>query len=72
MRAHEVSLKENSYWLTNVAARIENGEDPRGLLGYADLIKALSRDKLQAAAQKYLAGANVARFVLLPENGRVQ
>ena len=71
MRAHEVSLKENSYWLTNLAARTENGEDPRGLLGYADFIKGLTREKLHAAAQKYFAGANVARFVLLPEAGRV-
>ena len=72
LRAHEVSLKENGYWLTNLAARTENGEDPRGLLGYPGFIRELTKEKLQAAAQKYFAGTNVARFVLLPEGGRAQ
>jgi zinc protease len=67
VRQLEVSLKENNYWLVNLAARVENGEDPRGLLGYAELIRGLTKEKLRAAAQRYLTGENVARFVLLPE-----
>ncbi|MBC7897445.1 MAG: insulinase family protein, partial [Cytophagaceae bacterium] len=71
-RGLEVSLKENGYWLLNLASRIENGEDPKGLLAYPDFIKALTKEKLQAAARKYFSDANVARFVLLPERGPAQ
>ena len=71
-RQLEVNLRENNYWLVNLAARVENGEDPRGLLGYADLIRGLTKEKLQASAQKYFSGQNVARFVLLPERGPAQ
>ncbi|MGQ0649570.1 MAG: M16 family metallopeptidase [Gemmatimonadaceae bacterium] len=71
-RALEVSLKENSYWLVNLTARVENEEDPSSLLGYAELVRGLTREKINAAAQKYFSGENVARFVLLPERGRAQ
>lgn len=70
LRGLEVNRKENAYWLTNLSARLEHGEDPRGLLAYEGLIRGLSRAQLQAAARQYLDGANVARFVLLPESVR--
>jgi zinc protease len=66
-RAHEVSLRENTYWLANLAARVENEEDLEGLLRYGDFIKGLTPAGIQAAAQRYLTGQNVARFMLLPE-----
>jgi len=69
-RGLEVNRKENGYWLTNLSARLENEEDPRGLLAYEGLIRGLTREQLQAAARRYLEGANVARFVLLPESVR--
>jgi zinc protease len=34
LRTQEVSLKENGYWVGNIAARTENGEDPSGLITY--------------------------------------
>ena len=71
-RGLEVNLKENGYWLLNLASRIENGEDPKGLLAYPEFIQALTKEKLQAAARKYFSDANVARFVLLPERGPAQ
>jgi zinc protease len=68
VRALEVSLRENGYWLTNLAARVENGEDPAGLLAYRTLIDGLTAARLRDAAQRYFSGANVARFTLLPES----
>jgi zinc protease len=65
-RTLEVSQRENSYWLGNIAARIENGEDPRGLLTYAQFIRRLTAEQLRDAAQKYLDTKRYARFVLLP------
>jgi zinc protease len=68
LRTQEVSLKENSYWLGNIAARLENGEDPRGLNTYTkDYIEKLTSDQIRDAARKYLDMTRYARFVLLPE-----
>jgi zinc protease len=67
LRTLEVSERENAYWLGNISARLENGEDPAGLLQYREFIKALTPAQIQEAARRYLSGANVARFVLLPE-----
>jgi zinc protease len=67
LRAHEVSEKENGFWLANLSARLENGEDPSGLLNYRDLILGLTGDQIRDAARKYLDTSRAIRFVLLPE-----
>jgi zinc protease len=73
LRTQEVSLRENSYWLGNIAARIENGEDPRGLATYTqDFIEKLTGEQIRDAARRFLDPARVARFVLLPETIRPQ
>lgn len=67
-RAREVELKQNNYWLANIAGRDQSGEDIAGLLGaYDAMVKALSPSLLQEAAKKYFDVNNYARFVLLPE-----
>ncbi|MEP7382482.1 MAG: insulinase family protein [Gemmatimonadota bacterium] len=65
-RSFEVNQRENSYWLANLAGRLESGEDPRGLLTYDQLIHGLTAAQLQRAAQDFLDVAHYARFVLLP------
>jgi len=65
-RTLEVSSKQNSYWLGNIAARVENEEDPRGLLAYQDFINGLTAAQLKAAAVRFLDTNNYARFILLP------
>jgi zinc protease len=68
LRAQEVSLKDNGYWVGNIAARLENGEDPRGLATYTrDYIEKLSSEQIRDAARRYLDVTRYARFVLLPE-----
>lgn len=68
LRAQEVSLKQNSYWSGNISARLENGEDPRGLVTYTqDYIENLTSDQIRDAARRYLDMARYAKFVLLPE-----
>src|SRR5678815_3259953 len=55
LRTQEVSLKENSYWVGNIAARTENGEDPRGLTTWTkDFVEKLTSDQIRDAARKYL------------------
>ena len=68
LRAQEVSLKENGYWLGNIAARLENGEDPRGLATYTkDFIEKLTSEQIRDAARRFLDMSRYAKFVLLPE-----
>jgi zinc protease len=69
IRAQEVSLKENAYWLGNIAARTENGEDLHGLASYTkDFIEKLTSEQIRDAARRYLNMERYARFMLLPEN----
>jgi zinc protease len=69
LRAREVESKQNSYWLGNIIARDEAGEDLGGLgSSYDDMVKALTAAQLQAAARLYFNTKNYARFVLLPES----
>jgi zinc protease len=68
IRAQEVSLKENGWWVGNIAARLENGEDPRGLATWTqDYVEKLTSEQIRDAARKYLDMTRYARFVLLPE-----
>jgi len=68
LRSREVEVKQNSYWLTNIMAREQAGEDIGGLLGaYDDMVKKVTAAQIQAAAVKYLNKSNYARFTLLPE-----
>jgi zinc protease len=67
-RQREVSVRENAYWLVNLAARDQSGERFDGLLApYDAMIASLSREQIRAAARQYLNVNNYARFVLLPE-----
>ncbi len=66
-RTQEVSLKQNSWWASNISGRIQNGEDPRGLVTYENFIRNLTGDQIRQAAIKYLDPARLIRFVLLPE-----
>ena len=66
LRTLEVNQRENAYWLGNLAARVENGEDPRGLASYDRFIRGLTADQLRDAARRYLDAKRYARFVLLP------
>lgn len=68
VRSREVETKQNSYWLQNIAAREQAGEDIGGLgAAYDEMVRKLTAQQLQAAARLYFNTGNYARFVLLPE-----
>jgi len=72
IRAREVEIKQNGYWLSNILGRDQSGEDIAGLgAAYDEMLKNISAAQIQAAAKKYFDTANYARFVLLPESGKV-
>ena len=73
LRSREVETKQNSYWVSNIGARDQAGEDIAGLGSqYDEMVKSLTAAQLQAAAKLYFNTANYARFVLLPENSPVR
>ena len=70
-RSREVEVKQNGYWLVNVLARDQAGEDIGGLLdAYDAMVKNLTAAQIQNAAKTYFNESNYARFVLLPENSK--
>jgi zinc protease len=66
LRARETALEQNGFWLSNIVARDQAGEDLAGILDVTS-IRALTPAQIQAAARQYLDLSNYARFVLLPE-----
>jgi zinc protease len=71
-RAREVEIKQNEYWRANIMARRQAGEDIAGLLKpYDQMLAGLTAAQIQDAAKKYFDTKNYARFVLLPENAKV-
>jgi len=67
LRAREVETRQNAYWVGNIIARDEAGEDLGGLTTqYDDMVKQLTAAQLQQAAKQYFNTSNYAKFVLLP------
>ena len=71
LRAHEVELRQNGYWLSTIASRDQDGEDLAAVLGqYETMVKQLSSSAVQQAAKQYFNMKNYVRVVLIPENGK--
>ena len=67
IRSRETDLRENGYWLGQLAGYLQNGEDPKGIVSLDDLLPLLTRERIQAAAARYLDRSNYVRVTLLPE-----
>ena len=68
LRQREVETRQNAYWVGNIIARDEAGEDLAGLTSqYDDMVKQLKAAQLQQAAKEYFNTSNYAKFVLLPQ-----
>jgi zinc protease len=66
-RTFEVNLKQNGFWLNNLAAYYSNKEDPQMILNYPKLVDGLTAEVLQEAAKKYFNMKNYIQVVLYPE-----
>ncbi|MEP6763669.1 MAG: insulinase family protein [Gemmatimonadaceae bacterium] len=67
LRTRETSLKTNGYWLSNISARDQNGEDLSSLQGaYDDMVKSLTAKQIQDAAKLYFDTRQYVKVVLLP------
>jgi zinc protease len=63
----ETNLKENSFLVSQIAAKYQHGEDIASLFEIEDYYARLTPAAIQAAATQYLNPANVVKVVLVPE-----
>ncbi|MFC1595505.1 M16 family metallopeptidase [Gemmatimonadota bacterium] len=66
-RARETNLRQNGYWMTNLAGRYRYGGDPREILTYEAIIDQLTPEMVRDAARKYFDLENYLQFTLYPE-----
>lgn len=67
LRAFERGIKENPFWLGNLAFRAQYGLDPEAVLGFPERVKALTGEAVREAAQRYFATDNWLVAELYPE-----
>ncbi len=68
IRSRETDLKENGFWLGQLAAVDQNGDDPKVILDSSDLLPLLTPERIKQAALRYLDRKNYVRVTLLPES----
>ena len=67
VRSTEVQLKSNSFWSSHLMDASQNGDNPDEVLNYIKNLQQVTAESTKAAANKYLSGDNLIRFILLPE-----
>jgi zinc protease len=68
LRSRETAIKQNSYWLSQIATFDQSGWPLEEIPNGEKLISSLTAADLQRAAQKYLRTDNYVRVSLYPEN----
>ncbi len=66
-RETEIQLKDNNFWLGYLTNQYFNQDDPAEVLLEAELLNKVTIESTKAAANNYLSGQNLIRFVLMPE-----
>lgn len=66
-RQLELQLKENGFWLGQIAGSVQNNEDPTYILRYLDELSKVSIESVKEVANKYLKQDRLFKFVLLPD-----
>jgi zinc protease len=52
-RAHELSLRDNAYWVHELQVAYAFGDDPKGILEFDAQVDKVSSERVRAAAKKY-------------------
>ncbi len=66
----ELQVRSNDFWLQYIAGKLEREEALKPLPDVEERLKQITGKSLRAAAEKYLSGENVIRFVSLPEKNK--
>jgi len=67
-RAHEVELKDNSFWVHELARAYDFGDDPRLIPDITPMLDKIDSAHVRAAAKKYITPKQYVLGVLKPEN----
>ncbi len=68
-RSHEVSLKENRWWLSELQRAYDYGDDPKLILDFDSMVEKVSSDRVREAAKKYLLTSQYVLGELKPAAG---
>ncbi|MCO5950671.1 M16 family metallopeptidase [Mucilaginibacter flavidus] len=66
-RSTQVQLKENVFWAGYLGASAQNQEDPDAILHHVSNLSNITTGSTKDAANKYLSGTNLIKFIWLPE-----
>jgi zinc protease len=66
-RSTQVQLKENIFWAGYLGAASQNQTDPDEIIHHVSDLSNVTVQSTKEAANKYLSGANLIKFILLPE-----
>ena len=69
-RTLETNLEQNGYWLSQLSFIYQKGQDPADVLGYEEIIEALTAEMVKEEAQRYFDMNNYVQVTLYPEPGR--
>ena len=65
--SREEDLRENGFWLGQIRAAAQRGESFTEIVGFDELLDALTLEDIAAVAQRYFTDDRYVRVVLLPE-----
>jgi zinc protease len=68
LNSHEVNLRENSFWLSNLAFCYQNDESPADILKFEELLEEITPEEVQACARKIFSDERMSIFMLYPED----
>ncbi|MDP9047165.1 MAG: insulinase family protein, partial [Bacteroidota bacterium] len=66
-RSTQVQLKENIFWAGYLGAASQNQESADAILNHVSSLNDVTVQTTKDAANKYLSGSNLIRFILMPE-----
>jgi zinc protease len=66
-RSTQVQLKQNIFWAGYLGSVSQNDQDPDAILRHVGDLDKVTVQSTKDAANKYLSGANLIKFILLPE-----
>ena len=66
-RSTQVELKQNIFWAGYLGSASQNQQDPDAILHHVSSLSKVTVQSTKDAANKYLSGDNLIKFILLPE-----
>ncbi|HET9431518.1 MAG TPA: insulinase family protein, partial [Chitinophagaceae bacterium] len=71
-KQYHVQLQNNDFWLTSLSNAFINQDDPENILDYEEKVNEITKEDLQAAAQKFFTLNNRVKAVMYPESSTMK